>query len=95
MINNAGFAVRKPLLEHSGGDELENLFRVNALAPIELTRALLPVLPGGSTVVFVISGVAFINVPPELPSYCASKGGALHYLAINLERELEQRGGSG
>ncbi|ASI98197.1 SDR family NAD(P)-dependent oxidoreductase [Thermococcus celer] len=89
LINNAGFAVRKPLLEHSG-DELENLFRVNALAPIELTRALLPVLPGGSTVVFVISGVAFINVP-ELPSYCASKG-ALHYLAINLERELEQRG---
>ena len=89
LINNAGLAVRKPLLEHSR-EELENLFRVNTLAPVELTMMLLPVLPKGSTVVFIISGVAFINVP-ELPSYCAAKG-ALHYLAVNLERELEGRG---
>ncbi len=89
LINNAGLAVRKPLLEHSMG-ELENLFWVNTLAPVELTRVLLPVLPKGSTVVFIISGAAFINVP-EIPSYCASKG-ALHYLAVNIERELRDRG---
>lgn len=89
LINNAGFAVRKPLLEHSK-EELENLFRVNVFAPVELTKAVLPVLSGGSTLVFIISGVAFINVP-ELPSYCASKG-ALHYLAINLENELKAKG---
>ncbi|WP_297503252.1 SDR family oxidoreductase, partial [Thermococcus sp.] len=52
LINNAGLAVRKPLLEHSR-EELENLFRVNTLAPVELTRMLLPVLPKGSTVVFI------------------------------------------
>ena len=89
LINNAGLAVRKPLLEHSM-EELENLFRVNTLAPVELTNVLLPMLPRGSTVVFIISGVAFINVP-EIPSYCAAKG-ALHYLAVNLERELRARG---
>jgi len=89
LINNAGYAIRKPLLEHSD-EELENLFRVNALMPIELTRELLPFLGEGSTVVFVISGVAFVNVP-ELPSYCAAKG-ALHYLALNLEKELKPRG---
>jgi len=89
LINNAGYAIRKPLLEHSD-EELENLFRVNALMPMELTRELLPFLGEGSTVVFVISGVAFVNVP-ELPSYCAAKG-ALHYLALNLERELKPRG---
>ncbi len=89
LINNAGYALRKPLLEHSG-EELENLFRVNALSPVELTNAVLPMLPKGSTVVFIISGVAFINVP-EIPSYCASKG-ALHYLAVNLEKELLDRG---
>jgi len=88
LINNAGLAVRKPLLEHSG-EELGNLFRVNALAPVELTRAVLPMLRKGSAVVFIISGVAFINVP-EIPSYCAAKG-ALHYLAINLEKELADR----
>ena len=89
LINNAGYAIRKPLLEHSD-EELENLFRVNALMPIELTRELLPFLGEGSTVVFVISGVAFVKVP-ELPSYCAAKG-ALHYLALNLEKELKPRG---
>ncbi|ASJ00128.1 SDR family NAD(P)-dependent oxidoreductase [Thermococcus gorgonarius] len=89
LVNNAGLAVRKPLLEHSR-EELESLFRVNTIAPIELTKALIPMLPKGSTVVFVISGVAFINVP-ELPSYCAAKA-ALHYLTMNLERELEVRG---
>lgn len=88
LVNNAGFAVRKPLLEHSS-EELEKLFRVNSLAPVELTKALLPMLPEDSTVVFIISGVAFINVP-ELPSYCAAKG-ALHYLSVNLERELRAR----
>ena len=89
LINNAGLAVRKPLLDHSE-DELEGVFRVNAVAPVELTRELLPFLSEGSTVVFIISGVAFINVP-EIPSYCASKA-ALHYLAVNLEKELLDRG---
>ena len=89
LINNAGFGIRKPLLEHTPG-ELEELFRVNVLAPVELTAELLPFLARGSTVVFMISGVAFINVP-EMPSYCAAKA-ALHYLAINLERELHKRG---
>ncbi len=89
LVNNAGYAIRKPLLDHTD-EELENLFKVNALAPVELTRKLLPLLGEGSTVVFVISGVAFVNVP-ELPSYCAAKG-ALHYLTVNLERELKDRG---
>ncbi len=89
LINNAGYAIRKPLLEHTDED-LENLFKVDTLVPIELTRELLPFLGEGSTVVFVISGVAFVNVP-ELPSYCAAKG-ALHYLTVNLEWELGERG---
>jgi len=88
LVNNAGYALRKPLLEHSD-EEIERLFKVNALAPVELTRELLSLLGSGSTVVFVISGVAFVNVP-ELP-YCAAKG-ALHYLAVNLEKELVGRG---
>lgn len=89
LINNAGYAIRKPLLEHSS-EELENIFRVNVFAPIWLTKELLPFLRKGSKVVFVISGVAFVNVP-EIPSYCATKG-ALHYLTVNLERELAELG---
>ncbi|AMQ19048.1 SDR family NAD(P)-dependent oxidoreductase [Thermococcus peptonophilus] len=89
LINNAGYALRKPLLEHSN-EELEKIFRVNTFAPTWLTKELLPFLGKGSKVVFVISGVAFVNVP-EIPSYCATKG-ALHYLTINLEKELAERG---
>lgn len=89
LINNAGYAIRKPLLEHSN-EELEKIFRVNVFAPIWLTKELLPFLGKGSKVVFIISGVAFVNVP-EIPSYCATKG-ALHYLTINLEKELEELG---
>jgi len=89
LVNNAGYSIQKPLLQHSD-EELEGLFRVNSLAPVELTRELLPLLRPGSKVVFVISGAAFINVP-EMPAYGASKG-ALHYLAVNLERELRGRG---
>lgn len=89
LINNAGFAIRKPLLEHSPW-EMEDIFNVNVLSPVLLTSELLPFLGEGSNVVFIISGVAFVNVP-ELPSYCATKG-ALHHLALNLERELRERG---
>ncbi len=89
VVHNAGYAIRKPLLEHSN-EELENLFMVNAMAPVELTRELLPFFSRGSVVVFVISGVAFVNVP-ELPSYCAAKA-ALHYMAVNIERDLAERG---
>ncbi|WP_297556271.1 SDR family NAD(P)-dependent oxidoreductase [Thermococcus sp.] len=89
LVNNVGYAIKKPLLDHTD-EELENLFKVNALAPVELTRELLPLLGEGSTVVFVRSEVAFVNIP-ELPSYCAAKG-ALHYLTVNLERELKDRG---
>ncbi|WP_297069592.1 SDR family oxidoreductase [Thermococcus sp.] len=89
LINNAGFAVRKPLTEHVT-EELRGIFSVNVIAPVELTVRLLPLLGEDSTVVFVISAVAFINVP-EIPSYCAAKG-ALHYLTVNLERELKMRG---
>ncbi|WP_367883646.1 SDR family NAD(P)-dependent oxidoreductase [Thermococcus peptonophilus] len=90
LINNAGYALRKPLLEHSN-EELEKIFRVNTFAPTWLTKELLPFLGKGSKVVFVISGVAFVNVPEIPPSYCATKG-ALHYLTINLEKELAERG---
>ncbi len=89
LINNAGFAIAKPLLEQDE-EELKKLFKVNVIAPIVLTKELLDMISKGGKVVFVISGAAFIN-SVDLPSYGASKA-ALHYLAINLEKELKNRG---
>ncbi|ASJ04049.1 SDR family NAD(P)-dependent oxidoreductase [Thermococcus barossii] len=88
LINNAGFGILKPLLEQTE-DELEEIFRVNTIAPVALTKGLLDLIPQGGKVVIVLSGVVFVNVR-EFPSYGASKA-ALHYLSVNLERELVKR----
>ncbi|ASA76962.1 SDR family oxidoreductase [Thermococcus sp. 5-4] len=89
LINNAGFGILKPLLEQTE-DELEEVFRVNTIAPVALTRELLDLIPKGGKVVMVLSGVVFVNVR-GFPSYGASKA-ALHYLSVNLERELAKKG---
>ncbi|NJE09671.1 SDR family oxidoreductase [Thermococcus sp. MAR1] len=89
LINNAGFGILKPLVEQSE-DELEEIFRVNTIVPVTLTRELLDLIPRGGKVVMVLSGVVFVNVR-DFPSYGASKA-ALHYLSVNLEHELEKNG---
>ncbi|NJE84959.1 SDR family NAD(P)-dependent oxidoreductase [Thermococcus sp. CX2] len=89
LINNAGFAVAKPLLEQSE-EELEGLFRVNIIAPVLLTKELLDMIPRDGKVVFVISAAAFVNTV-DLPSYGAMKA-ALHYMVLNFERELKDKG---
>lgn len=88
LINNAGFAIAKPLLEQSE-EELEKLFKVNVIAPILLTKELSDMIPRGGKVVFVISAAAFVNTI-DLPSYGAAKA-ALHYMAVNLEKELKSK----
>ncbi|AFK23144.1 SDR family oxidoreductase [Pyrococcus sp. ST04] len=89
MINNAGFGIVKPLLQHTW-DEIEEIFRVNTISPVVLTKELLGNLKKGSTVVFVISGAAFVKTL-DMPAYGASKS-ALHYLATILSSELKERG---
>ncbi|WP_175059104.1 SDR family oxidoreductase [Thermococcus sp. 2319x1] len=89
LINNAGFAVKKPLLEHNEED-LQKLFRVLAISPVLMTKELLPFMHRGGKVVMVISGVAFVRTP-EIPAYGAAKA-ALHYLSLTLSEELREKG---
>ncbi|WP_048147245.1 SDR family NAD(P)-dependent oxidoreductase [Pyrococcus abyssi] len=89
LINNAGFGLVKPLLEHSW-EELEGMFKVNAIAPVILTKELLDFIPEGGKVVFIISGASHVYTL-DLPGYGASKV-ALHYMAKVLEEELKERG---
>ncbi|AEC51190.1 oxidoreductase [Pyrococcus sp. NA2] len=89
LINNAGFGILKPLLKHSW-EELEEMFRVNTIAPIILTKELLDFIPEGGKVVFIISGASHVYTF-DLPGYGASKV-ALHYMAKILEEELKERG---
>ena len=91
LINNAGIACLGPVAENPPERESE-MAQLNMLAPVELTRAVLPGLlqraaagrRGG--LIFVASAAAFMPIP-LFATYAASKAFLLHY-AEALAEEL-------
>lgn len=73
LINNAGVIVGKPFVEHSLAD-ITRTMEVNALAPMHLTRELLPgmVARGSGHVVNIASAAGMVS-NPRMSVYCASK----------------------
>ncbi|MEM1509596.1 MAG: SDR family NAD(P)-dependent oxidoreductase [Thermofilaceae archaeon] len=89
LVNNAGFGLYRELLEHSD-EELISMTIVNFIAPINLTKKLLPLLHNNSAVVNVLTtGLHFLML--KLPAYGATKI-ALHYATEVLRRELKSKG---
>src|SRR5512145_213143 len=72
LINNAGIVVGKGFVDHSAAD-IARTMDVNALAPMYLTRELLPgmVARGGGHVVNVASAAGMV-ANPQMSVYCAS-----------------------
>jgi NAD(P)-dependent dehydrogenase (short-subunit alcohol dehydrogenase family) len=96
LINNAGVASRRTgKLETLDEDEFEEVFRVNALAPMLVTRALLPALRAGrrKIVMNISSQLASIanNTGGSSYAYRASKS-ALNQLNRCLHNELSPEG---
>jgi len=89
LVNNAGFGIYKPVLDHSF-DELISLTMVNFTAPIALTKLFLNHIPRGGIVVFVITTGIHVLMS-KLPVYGASKI-ALHYAVKALREELKPKG---
>ncbi len=89
LINNAGYAIHKPLLEHSPR-EIEDIVLVNTVRPIQLVIRLVEYMKPGSVVVNVITSGVYVRLY-SLPSYGLSKA-ALHYASIMLDKELKKRG---
>ena len=88
LINNAGIQFTNRLDEQTD-DEIAQEIAVNLTAPVQLTRAFLPVLAGKpqAAVINVSSGLAV--VPKETCAvYCATKA-ALHSLSQTLRWQLE------
>jgi hypothetical protein len=93
LINNAGIGCLGSVAENPPERETE-MAQLNMVAPVELTRALLPGMlqragsgrRGG--LVFVASAAAFMPIP-LLATYAASKAFLLHY-AEALAEELSQ-----
>jgi len=90
VVHNAGLGLAGPA-DQVAAEDLARLFAVNVLAPIELTRSLLPSLRARrGHLVFVGSIAGLLGVPDEA-CYAASKA-ALHRYADSLRAELAGEG---
>lgn len=89
LVNNAGYGSAKKLIEMTA-EEVVNMTLVNFIAPVVLTRELLPYMRSGSTVVNVVTAGVHILMT-QAPLYGATKI-ALHYASGALRRELKERG---
>jgi uncharacterized protein len=99
LINNAGLGWLGAVVDNPPEREAE-MVQVNAAAPIELTRALLPGMirraresqagdrPERAGLIFVASAAAFMPIP-LFATYAASKAFLLHY-AEALAEELDR-----
>ena len=88
LVNNAGIAVVKPFTEITS-IEWEQTVGVNVTAPFLLTQHFAPRMPGGSSVVNILS-VAAKTAFPNWSAYCMSKF-ALEGFTRCVREELRDR----
>jgi NAD(P)-dependent dehydrogenase (short-subunit alcohol dehydrogenase family) len=89
IVNTASLFDPQPI-ENTTIETIESQMRANVTAPLLLTKAALPHLGEGSTVVFVSSTVASVGFP-GCSAYTATKG-ATNAIAQALAVELAPRG---
>lgn len=91
LINNAGVVSGRPLTELSPA-QIDLTMRVNAIAPMLVTRALLPAMrdAGRGRIVTVASAAGFIGVAGQT-DYAASKFAAVGFME-SLRAELRKQG---
>lgn len=90
LVNNAGVGTTGDFAR-TPAEELEQLYRVNLLAPVLLCRQVLPgMLERGGGHVVNVSSVAALGVFPGSACYCSSKAGLSHFTA-GLRADLRSR----
>jgi short-subunit dehydrogenase len=91
LIHNAGIFSLGPF-EEVDAQRIEQIYRVNTLAPMLLTQALLPAMKQrGSGRIIVVASVAGTHGLPGQVAYCASKHGLVGF-ANALSAELTGSG---
>ncbi len=89
LVHNAGVGLYAPSFA-TAPEAARQLMALNFLAPLELTRRLLPLVPDGGSIV-AISSIAGKVSFPGMSVYCASKH-ALNAYADVLRMEARGRG---
>jgi short-subunit dehydrogenase len=90
LVNNAGRGYYAAFRDIDTR-ELEDLFRLNVVAPLRLTQLALPALERTRGVVVMMSSVAGVASSPKLGAYAATKF-ALEALSIALRAEVAGAG---
>lgn len=92
LINNAG-RLRRDSLSQPDDEEVMNQFVVNAVGPLRLTRALLPLMSSGSKVAHITSRMGSIadNTSGGMYGYRMSKA-ALNAAAKSMTIDLAPKG---
>lgn len=91
LVNNAG-AGSIGLFQDSTPETLRRIMELNFFAPIELTRAALPLLRAGNKPLIAnVASVLGHRAVPKKSEYCASKF-ALHGMSDALRAELAPQG---
>lgn len=87
LINNAGTQVMRDRLEDIKTEEMVRTFFTNVIAQFWITRAALPHMPQGSSIINTTSATAYQG-HPQLLDYSATKGAIVSFtrsLALNLK----------
>lgn len=89
LVNNAGLHHRGDMLRHQA-QQLADMFTVNLIAPVVLTRVAADLMPPGGVIVNVASLAGKLGVPGSAV-YSGSKAG-LRFWALAAADDLARRG---
>ena len=88
LINNAGAALVREAACYQPGETMQ-LMMINAVAPMELTRQVLPgMVSRGKGHIVNISSLSGVSAVPHMAVYGAGKA-ALHHYTAAVQRELD------
>jgi NAD(P)-dependent dehydrogenase (short-subunit alcohol dehydrogenase family) len=90
VVNNAAEQHPQESLEQLSAEQLERTFRTNVFAMFFLSRAALPHLPAGSSIINTASVTAYRG-SPHLLDYSATKGAIVSFTR-SLSKGLAERG---
>jgi uncharacterized protein len=90
LVNNAGIAPMSGAVQDWTREEIEQIYRVNLISPVELCRQVLPgMLHRGRGHIVNVSSLAGVSVFPGLAAYASTKA-ALAQFTAGLRADLKK-----
>lgn len=89
LVNNAAFQSTHQSIDEFTAQEIERTFRTNVFAPFYLSKAALPRMQAGSTIINTASVEAY-KPEPQLMAYAPTKGAVVAFTKALAKEALER-----